>query len=32
MLQITDTAKEKLQGILEGQASKYLRIYVQGMG
>ena len=32
MLQITDTTKEKLQGILEGQASKYLRVYVQGMG
>jgi Fe-S cluster assembly iron-binding protein IscA len=32
MLQITDTAKEKLQGILDGKGSKYLRVYIQGMG
>ena len=32
MVQITDTAKEKLQEILKKQSGKNLRIVVQGIG
>ena len=32
MVQITDTAKEKLQDILDKNTGKYLRIFVEGMG
>jgi Fe-S cluster assembly iron-binding protein IscA len=32
MLQVTDTAKEKLQEILQKNTGKHVRIYVKGMG
>jgi Fe-S cluster assembly iron-binding protein IscA len=32
MVQITDTARDKLKEILDQNAGKYLRIFVQGMG
>jgi Fe-S cluster assembly iron-binding protein IscA len=32
MLQVTDTAKERLQDILEKNTGKHVRIYVKGVG
>jgi Fe-S cluster assembly iron-binding protein IscA len=32
MLQITDTARDKIKEILEQNSGKSLRIFVQGMG
>jgi Fe-S cluster assembly iron-binding protein IscA len=32
MVQITDTARDKFKEILDQNAGKYLRIFIQGMG
>ena len=32
MMQITDTAKERIQEILGNNSGKYLRLFIQGMG
>jgi Fe-S cluster assembly iron-binding protein IscA len=32
MVQITDTARDKIQEVLDKNDGKYLRIFIQGMG
>jgi Fe-S cluster assembly iron-binding protein IscA len=32
MVEITDVARDKIQEVLDQNAGKYLRIYVQGAG
>jgi Fe-S cluster assembly iron-binding protein IscA len=32
MIQITDTARDKLREILDQNSGKYLRIFIQGAG
>jgi Fe-S cluster assembly iron-binding protein IscA len=32
MIQITDTARDKLREILDQNSGKYLRVFVQGVG
>jgi Fe-S cluster assembly iron-binding protein IscA len=32
MVQITDTARDKIKEILDQNSGKYLRIFIQGMG
>jgi Fe-S cluster assembly iron-binding protein IscA len=32
MVQITDTARDRIKEILEKESGKSLRIYIQGMG
>jgi Fe-S cluster assembly iron-binding protein IscA len=32
MMQITDTAREKIQEILDQNTGKYVRLFIQGMG
>jgi Fe-S cluster assembly iron-binding protein IscA len=32
MIQITDTAKDKLKEVLNQNSGKYLRVFVQGSG
>jgi Fe-S cluster assembly iron-binding protein IscA len=32
MVQITDTARDKIQEVLDQNSGKYLRLYVEGSG
>jgi Fe-S cluster assembly iron-binding protein IscA len=32
MVQITDTARDKIQKVLDQNSGKYLRVFIQGMG
>jgi Fe-S cluster assembly iron-binding protein IscA len=32
MVQITDMAKDKIQEVLDNNAGKYLRIFIEGVG
>jgi Fe-S cluster assembly iron-binding protein IscA len=32
MVQITDTAREKIQEIIKDEKEKFLRLYIQGIG